>query len=64
MNPNDVQELVRRVRQDLGAIRSCALMMVNAQNPEVRTKFLLNVKDKLTSIEALLDKLQKSAAAE
>ncbi len=51
--PDDVLD---RVRAELGAIRSCALMMANAQSAEVRKRYLKSLNDKLKSIESLLEK--------
>lgn len=53
------------IRQELGGIRSCALLLANASAGEVRGRYLKSLNEKLKSVEQLLAELplDRSAAS-
>ena len=56
----DLPELLKRVRLELGAVRSASLMLANAQG-EARKKHMQIITEKLKSIETLLEKISTAS---
>ena len=57
------QDTIKRVRVELGAVRSCALMMANSQSADARGRYLKALNEKLASIETLLVEALKARPA-
>jgi hypothetical protein len=53
-------EVVDSLREHLGIIRSCALMMAHAQSASARSKYLRSVTQELRQIEALLTQFEQA----
>ena len=48
---------MKRLREELGAVRSCALMMANSHSADTRSRYLRTLNDKLGSIQKLAEGL-------
>lgn len=57
-----LEETIRQLREELGAIRSCGLIMAHAQAADARTRYLKTLNEKAASMELLLAKLLKEAS--
>lgn len=51
------EDLIKTLREDLGAIRSCALMMAHAQSNDARTGYLKTLNQHVASMDSLLAQL-------
>lgn len=58
---NKREEVVKALREHIGVIRSCALMMAHAQSKDARTEYLQRLNKKLAATEDLLSKLSELA---
>lgn len=53
-----LEELSKKVREELGVVRSCALMLAYAQAKDARSRYLKTLNQKLEGIETLLEELR------
>ncbi len=51
------------VREHLGIIRSCALMMAHAQTDEMRSRYLKTLTQKIKHIDSILHEVEKEKVA-
>lgn len=51
------------MREHLGIIRSCALMMAHAQTTDLRSRYLKTLTQKIKQIDSLLHDVEKEKAA-
>ncbi len=58
------EEIIKRLREELGIIKSCALMMAHAQTGDSRTRYLKTLNEKIKSMDSLLARLPKDAPGE
>ena len=58
------QEIVKKIRDELGMVQSSALLMAHAQGTGTRERYLKTVGEKINSINSLLDQLQAAGGPE
>lgn len=58
---SNMEESIKRLREELGAVRSCALIMAHAQAADVRTRYLKTLSEKVASMDSMLEKLLKES---
>jgi hypothetical protein len=63
MKPKTTEATLRKLREELGMIRSCALMMAHTQSAQARTTHLKTLSEKLTAMDAVLARLQEELPA-
>ena len=55
------EEAIRRLRDDLGAVRSCALLMAHAPAADVRSRYLRTLNKRIASMDGQLARLEQKA---
>ena len=55
------EEAIRRLRDDLGAVRSCALLMAHAPAADVRSRYLRTLNKRIASMDGQLAQLEQKA---
>jgi hypothetical protein len=58
------EEVIKKIRDELGVVQSSALLMAHAHGADVRVRYLKIVGEKINSINSLLDKLKAPAGPE
>ena len=53
-------EVIRKIREHLRIVNSCALMLANAQAADVRIDYLKRLTEQLKKVAPLLDKLEEN----
>ncbi len=53
------EEAIRRLRDDLGAVRSCALLMAHAPAADVRSRYLRTLNKRIASMDERLARLAR-----
>ena len=53
-------ELIRKIREHLGKVRSAALILAHTQSGEKRNEYIKRLTDELKKANALLDKIEQS----
>ena len=55
------EEAIRRLRNDLGAVRPCALLMAHAPAADVRSRYLKTLNKRIASMDEQLARLAQKA---
>lgn len=56
--------VVGSLREHLGIVRSCALMMAHAQSAHARAAYLKTLSEKVARMDALLAEMESAKAAQ
>lgn len=54
-----LEEAVQRLRDELGAIRSCALLMAHAPAADIRSRYLKTLSERISSMDVQLTRLEQ-----